>query len=291
MRADYWLRRHYPSLSRRHIDEALARWLVKTAHGGPLVKGAEIGADSTPDCTQLERHLALLRQGNAALSIPVLLESEELVVVDKPAGIPGHPLSLFETDTVTHWAIATYPQILTWADGCQPTVTPHRLDTDTSGVLLVAKTGAAYTAWRKRFSQKSVSKRYLAWCWGQGPVEQRSVMSAMAHDPTDRRKMICLSQPDPAPSGRVFPALTMLRTLRQLKDRFLCELTMRTGVMHQIRVHMESVGYPLLGDQLYDRKWTERVEQYPLTLLRCTRLQWEDFSVQAKAEKFIGQFE
>mgnify|MGYP001583300109 CR=1 FL=1 len=291
MRADHWLREHYPALNRRHIDEALARKLVRPAGGGSLVKGAEISAGLPPDCALLDLHLELLGKGNSALRIPVLLESMEIVVVDKPAGIPSHPISLFDTNTVTSWAIATYPEILTWAGVCQPTVTPHRLDTDTSGILLVARTGEAYTMWRRRFSEKKVEKRYLAWCWGRGPSAARMIDVAIAHDRRDRRKMLAVDGQNVAHAGSKFSAATGVRTIHQLRDRCLCELTMHTGVTHQIRVHMALLGNPLVGDRLYDPDCNDRAEQFPHTLLRCIALHFDEFQVAADGEGFTRTFQ
>jgi len=291
MRTDYWLRKKYPELSRRHIDEALARRLVKSAGGGALVKGAAVAAERPPDCTLLDDFLKSLGAGNSTLDVPVVLETGELVVVDKPPGIPSHPVSLFDTDTITNWAIAHYPEILLWAGKCQPTVTPHRLDTDTSGILLVARTGEAYTTWRRRFSEGRVEKRYLAWCWGQGPSASQTIDATMAHDRRDPRKMLALDGQNSAHAGaRRFPAITEVRTLRQLGDRCLCEMVMRTGVTHQIRVHMAMAGNPLLGDQLYSPLAQDRVQQFPHTLLRCTVLQSEAFKVSADGGAFSRQF-
>jgi 23S rRNA pseudouridine1911/1915/1917 synthase len=291
MRTDYWLRKKYPELSRRHIEEALERRLIKSAEGRPLVKGAMVPANQPPDCTLLDNFLKRLGEGNSTLQVPVILETAELVVVDKPPGTPSHPVSLFDSSTITNWAIARYPEILLWANKCQPTITPHRLDTDTSGILLVARTGEAYAIWRRRFSEGKVEKRYLAWCWGQGPSGLRTIDAAMAHDRRDPRKMLALDGQNVAHAGaRRFPASTDVRTIHQLADRFLCELMMHTGVTHQIRVHMAMAGTPLLGDKLYNPLPADRVEQFPHTLLRCTALQCDRFSVSADTESFRRQF-
>ena len=279
-------------MSRRHIDEALARRLVTSADGRPLVKGAGITADQSPDCALLDSYLERLGEGNSALHIPVLLESAGLVVVDKPPGIPSHPVSLFDSNTVTNWAIVHYPEILLWAHKCQPTITPHRLDTDTSGILLVARTGAAYEIWRRRFTEKKIEKRYLAWCWGQGPAGLRIIDAVIAHDRRDPRKMLAVDGQNIAHAGqRKFSAATSVRTIRQLQDRWLCELVMHTGVTHQIRVHMASAGYPLLGDRLYDLEINDRAEQFPHTLLRSTALRCEELEVSADGVEFSQKFQ
>lgn len=291
VRVDYWLRQRYPELTRRHIDEALANQLVRSASGAQLAKGAMVANDLPPDCSPLEQHLAIIRAGNPQLQIPVLHVSAALLAIDKPAGMPSHPISLFDDGTVTNWAIARYPEVLQWAKDCQPTITPHRLDTDTSGVLLVARTSDAYELWRRRFSEKKVMKHYLAWCWGQGPTDDLLITSGIAHDPRDRRKMLVAGENGSPHRRKIFAAATAVRMCRQLQDRFLCELTMHTGVTHQIRVHLASTGNPLLGDRLYDSKYENRCELFSHTLLRCTGLQYGEFSVAVDPAEFTGRFQ
>ncbi|MBI1732942.1 MAG: RluA family pseudouridine synthase [Gammaproteobacteria bacterium] len=286
MRADHWLRQRYPSLTRRHVAEALEHGLVRASGGRLLARGDVIDADNSPDCTRLERHLELLRGGNAGLDIPILLESDDVVAVDKPPGLPSHPISLFDVATVTGWATARYPEIMEWAPDCQPTVTPHRLDNDTSGVLLVARTRVAFESWRRRFAAKQVTKRYLAWCWGARPSGIRVIDCGIAHDPRDERKMIAIKSADTPYRGRVHRASTSIRTECELADRFLCEITIQTGVTHQIRVHMASLGNPLVGDRLYDPQAKHRTGQPEKTLLRCIELRCQAYSAEAGADDF-----
>lgn len=272
MRVDHWLRNRYPGLTRRHVEEALQHRLVTSAGGGALAGGATFNPDAPPACLNLDAHLAALRAGNPDLRIQVLTESTDVIAVDKPARIPGHPISLLDRDTVTHWAFATYPEILGWATACQPTITPHRLDTGTSGILLVARTADAYAQWRQRFSAGQVEKTYLAWCRGIGPVQTVICTLPVAHDPSDRRRMICISEGGIRRVGRIFAAETQLRTLEQKAGHFLCELKMRTGVTHQIRVHMAALGNPLLGDSLYGPGGDSLGTGTDHALLRCVSL-------------------
>ena len=102
VRVDLWLRRRFPVLSRRHVEEALLSGLVRSATGARVRKGDVIEATGTLDCSELEQHLAHIAAGNPGLEVAVLFEDAAIAVIDKPAGMPGHPVSLFETDTVTH---------------------------------------------------------------------------------------------------------------------------------------------------------------------------------------------
>lgn len=286
MRVDHWLRQRYPQLSRRHVEEALSQRFVTTPGGGSLARGGSVDLQAPPLCARLEGHLATLLSGNPALSVPIILELPDLVVVDKPAGMPSHPLSLLERDTITHWAMARYPEICRWATQCQPTITPHRLDTGTSGALLVARTGAGYEQWRRRFTQKHVEKTYLAWCWGKGPAAPAVCKFDIAHAPGDRRRMVALPAGRTREPERIFSAETRIRTREQFAGYFLAELAMHTGVTHQIRVHMAAMGYPLLGDALYDPQINHRGIEFPNALLRCVRILSEDLDVCAEQESF-----
>lgn len=282
MRVDHWLRELYPQFRRRHVEEALAQRLVTAPGGGRLARGGIIDPHNPPLCARLDDHLTTLNAGNPSLSVPIILELPGLVVVDKPAGMPGHPLSLMERDTITHWALARYPEIRTWAVDCQPTVTPHRLDTGTSGALLVARSANAYRDWRRRFTEKRVEKTYLAWCWGTGPLAPVKCALPIAHAPGDRRRMIAL----PVDGGAGYAAETWLHTVDQQQEYFLAELVMRSGVTHQIRVHTAALGHPLLGDALYDPLHAQRGTAFPNALLRCIRIRSDDLDVRARSESF-----
>ena len=285
IRLDAWLRRRYPGLSRQHIIEAIEEGLVRREGGGRLRKGDRIA--DPPDCTGLDRHLARILSGNPALDVPVLEETDDIIVVDKPAGMPGHPVHLLDIDTVCHWALARYPQIRAWCTAGQPTLTPHRLDTGTSGVLLVAKTAAAYRHWRGLFSGGKVEKQYLAWCWGVPAADRWRVDIGLVHDTSDRRRMV------PAGGGRaqrVLPAESHVSVEKRLDDRFLCRVTCRTGVMHQVRAHLRVSGHPLLGDDLYDDAFAARPASFPHVLLRAVRLAAPGFTAAAPETPFAERF-
>jgi 23S rRNA pseudouridine1911/1915/1917 synthase len=282
-RLDHWLGQRFPGLSRRQVLEAIESGLVRARGGGKVRKGDRVVAGREPDCSRLEAHLQRLAAGNPDLFVPILLETEGLVAVDKPAGMPGHPVHLQDFDTVTHWALHRYPEIRTWATDCQPTVTPHRLDTGTSGVLLVARTGPEYERWRAHFSRSEVQKRYLAWCWGSPTRDRWIIDRPIGHARGDRSRMEVREK-----GGR--RAVSEVEVLRHLPDRFLCELLLRTGVTHQVRVHMAACGHPLAGDRLYDAEFGARVERPEHALLRAVAICCGDFRVGAPREEFAALF-
>jgi 23S rRNA pseudouridine1911/1915/1917 synthase len=282
-RLDHWIGERFPGLTRNQVVEALEDALVRAADGSRLRKGDRVRAGAEPDCTRLEAHLHRIGAGNAALEVPVLLETPELAVVDKPAGMPGHPVHLRDFETVTHWALHRYPEIRSWCTVAQPTVTPHRLDTGTSGILLVARTAAEFSRWRRRFTRGEVEKRYLAWCWGAPRRDRWIIDRPIGHARGDRSRMEIREK-----RGR--RAVSEVEVVRQLPDRFLCELLLKTGVTHQVRVHMAASGHPLLGDRRYDAEFAARPEQPAHALLRAVAVSCGDFEVGAPRREFVARF-
>jgi 23S rRNA pseudouridine1911/1915/1917 synthase len=187
---------------------------------------------------------------------------------------------------VTHWLLAQYPEVGTEFPEVQPTVTPHRLDTGTSGVLIVSKTQRGYQMWRDRFRRKEVTKTYLAWCWGTPKEEEFFTDMAIAHFPGDSRRMTVASEAHRPP---ILPAKTRMqvKTRREDLGLFLAEVTCETGVTHQVRVHLASLGFPLVGDALYDPRFSERGISKPHHQLRALRLSWKEGTAQVEAEPFL----
>ncbi len=271
-RLDQFLRQRFPSLTRRQAEEAADGGLVKTAAGAKVKKGLRGFAPESLDLAPLASHLEALRKGNPALKIVVLQSTPELFVIDKPAGIHSHPLSLFDRDTVTGWAFQHDPQIAIEFPEIQPTVTPHRLDKETSGILLVARTQSAFQKWRGIFSGHAAAKEYLAWCWGSPGDKTYNVENQIGHDARDARKMRVGWDGDPGLRGPFLDAASRIEVLEVRSDKFLARVSCETGVTHQVRVHCADLGFPLVGDELYDPAHAERPVSVAGHLLRAVKL-------------------
>lgn len=174
----------------------------------------------------------------------ILYRDKRLVAVDKPPGVPstgrvGGALS------IASMLLASFPE-MSAIDTRRDAGLVHRLDTGTSGVLLAARRADAYRELRQAFARKEVEKVYLAVV--RGRVDAAGTIDLpLAHHPRSRRRMI------PARGTRrpSWPALTVFRPLRHASDATLIELRMRSGVTHQLRVHLAVLGHPILGDTLY----------------------------------------
>ncbi len=281
-RVDKRVREAFPDLSGRLVEEALDLGLVRTVSGARLLKGTKISAHEPLDFKGLTDAVEKARQGNAGLEIAVLYEDDDIWVVDKPAGLPGHPLRLLESETVTHWAFARSPELAKEFKLAQPTLTPHRLDTGTSGVLIVARSADAYRAWRYRFESGTVRKSYLAWCWGAPSSNAWSCADPIGKAKGKASKW-SVGGVDPR------PALSRIRVVEQRGERFLAEVHCETGVTHQVRVHLAHSGFPLVGDRAYDPHFVGRALQPSHHWLRAYALVWERFSFSAPTETFRRQ--
>lgn len=187
---------------------------------------------------------------NPTLSIAVLHEDPCFLVLDKPAGMPVHPLAPDETGTVVNALLAHYPQLAgVGPDPLFPAIV-HRLDTDTSGVLLAARDHESYRHLRRQFKRGAVEKRYLALVHGE--VRQEGRLDQMiVHGPGPRHRMIVLPPGAPPRGRRPMRALTEYGVRQRLPGFTLLEVLIRTGVTHQIRCQLASIGHPVAGDDLY----------------------------------------
>ena len=175
------------------------------------------------------------------LPLRVLHLDPQLVAVNKPAGMPSHPLEPGERGTVVNALVARHPECADASADPREGGLVHRLDTLTSGVLLAARTAEAWRALRDAFSGRQVDKRYLAVV--TGPVADEGEIDLPLRHRGDHV--------EPALSGGGREALTDFRVLSRAGDVSLLEVRIHTGVLHQIRAHLAAIGAPVLGDTDY----------------------------------------
>jgi len=174
--------------------------------------------------------------------VPVLYEDDDLVVLDKPAGLTVHPGAGRSTGTLAHQLLARYPEMAGVGGPGRPGIV-HRLDQGTSGALVAARTAAAYARLARAFAAREVEKRYLAVVYGTPKPPAGRIEAPIGRHPDRRREMAVRA------GGR--PAVTGYRTLASAAGLSLLEFDLGTGRTHQIRVHARHLGHPLVGDPLY----------------------------------------
>jgi 23S rRNA pseudouridine1911/1915/1917 synthase len=177
------------------------------------------------------------------IPLAIVYEDADVIVVDKPAGMVVHPAPGHPRGTLANALLAHVPGIS--VGGSQRPGIVHRLDKDTSGLIVAAKTDRGRTALVTQWESRSVEKTYLALVSGSVADEDATVDAPIGRDPKNRQRMTVLR------SGR--PAVTHFHVVGRFPDTTLLEISIETGRTHQIRVHLAFIGHPVVGDQLYGR--------------------------------------
>jgi 23S rRNA pseudouridine1911/1915/1917 synthase len=186
---------------------------------------------------------------NQAQDIPltIVFEDEHLLVVDKPAGLVVHPAAGNADGTLVNALLHHCGDSLSGIGGVARPGIVHRIDKDTSGLMLVAKTDVAHVGLAKQFAAHSIARRYLAIVSGVPRLSKGTIDAPLARSSADRKKIAVVED------GRGKRAVTHWTRLEVLREAALVECRLETGRTHQVRVHMTSIGHPLLGDPVYAR--------------------------------------
>ena len=179
------------------------------------------------------------------LPLDIIYEDDDLLVINKPKGMVVHPAPGAASGTLVNALIAHCK--LAAVGGVERPGIVHRLDKDTSGLIVVAKNDTAHHSLQKQIQARTAERKYLALVWGNPRFEQAVVDAPIGRHPVDRKKMAVIQSP--AYRSRV--ALTDLRVLERFGPMTLIEAGLRTGRTHQVRVHAAYAGHPIVGDPVY----------------------------------------
>ncbi|MDQ3471346.1 MAG: RluA family pseudouridine synthase [Pseudomonadota bacterium] len=180
-----------------------------------------------------------------AIPLTIVFEDEHLLVLDKPAGLVVHPAAGNADGTLVNALLHHCGSSLSGIGGVARPGIVHRIDKDTSGLLVVAKTDVAHEGLARQFAAHSIDRRYLAIVTGIPRASQGTIDAPLARSAANRKKIAIV----PANKGK--RAVTHWKRLEMLRDAALVECALETGRTHQVRVHMASIGHPLLGDPVY----------------------------------------
>ena len=186
--------------------------------------------------------VAPARADAEALPLDILYQDEDVAVLNKPAGMVVHPGAGHSSGTLVN-ALLHHVQDLSGIGGEMRPGIVHRLDRGTSGVMVVAKNDAAHQELSRQFQDREVEKEYIALVWGVVQAGRR-IDAAIGRDPVNRQKMSSRAR-------RARDAVTRITRAHHLRGVTLCQVAIHTGRTHQIRVHLNAIGHPIVGDALY----------------------------------------
>ena len=256
VRLDAFLRKCLPQLSRGVLASAIDNNFFWTG-GRPGRKGDKLRAGQIVTFRGPEEWLLTRPSPAKQLNVPIMYEDASLMVVGKPAGMATHGFSGKDTQTLANFLLAHRPGLITVGKSRWEPGLVHRLDRETSGLVLVVKTPAAFDSLRLQFRRREVKKTYWALVWGTTAAEG-TIDFSIAHDSRDRRRMRALKNSDRRLEPvRHWQALTQFKRINRRDGLSLVEVEMATGVTHQIRVHLAAMGHPIVGDVLYGQAGSE----------------------------------
>jgi 23S rRNA pseudouridine1911/1915/1917 synthase len=188
------------------------------------------------------------------IPLQIVFEDDQLIVINKPAGLVVHPAAGIHSGTLAN-ALAYHFQQLANADSIRPGIV-HRLDKDTSGLLVAAKTESAHENLSDQFRAREVFKSYIALVYGVVKQQSGRIEQPIARDPRNRTRMAIV------PGGR--GALSLYKVRRSFDSFTLLDVELKTGRTHQIRVHLSWFKHPVVGDELYDNGRDNNIQDVQL---------------------------
>lgn len=244
VRIDVWISKRLEKYSRSYIQKLLNEGLVFV--NGSVVKSnykVRINDEITLQIPQAE----VLDIVPESIEIPVLYEDEDILVVNKPKGMVVHPAAGHYSGTLVNALMKYCGDSLSSINGVIRPGIVHRIDKDTSGVLVVAKSNEAHERLSLKLKDHDINRIYIALVHGIIREESGKIDAPIGRHPVDRKKMAVNTN-----NGR--RAVTHFKVLERFKNATLVEVRLETGRTHQIRVHMSYIGYPIIGDIVYGKQ-------------------------------------
>jgi len=239
IRLDKYLAREYPEFSRSRLQKLIAQGYILVNECGARASQKLNVGDKICVVLPPPEQISLVAE---PIPVDVIYEDDDLLVVDKPAGLVVHPSPGHTAHTLVNALLARCPGLSSFGDAMRPGIV-HRLDRDTSGLMIIAKNSSAQQYLINQFKARSVSKGYLVLVKGKLTPSQGIIDAPIGRDPSNRKRMAVVA------GGR--QARTRYKVKEYLGEYTLLDVATETGRTHQIRVHLSAIGYPVVGDPVY----------------------------------------
>ena len=241
MRLDKYLAEQFPEQTRSYLQKLIKEGQVlvngKTVKSGyQLSKGDEVSV-TIPEAKELDVE-------PQKMDLDIVYEDEDVILINKPKGMVVHPAPGHTTDTLVNGLLYHCKDNLSGINGVARPGIVHRIDRDTTGILIVCKNDMSHNSIAAQLKEHSINRRYRALVHGNLKEDTGTVEGPIGRHPVDRKKMAINER-----NGK--PAVTHYTVLERFGNYTLIECKLETGRTHQIRVHMTSIGHPLVGDEVY----------------------------------------
>lgn len=241
MRLDKYLTEQFPEQTRSYLQKLIKEGSVlvngKTVKSGYQLSAGEEVAVTIPEPEELD----VLP---VKMDLEIVYEDEDVILVNKPKGMVVHPAPGHTTDTLVNGLLYHCNGNLSGINGVARPGIVHRIDRDTTGILIVCKNDLSHNSIAAQLKEHSITRKYRALIHGNIKTDQGTVEGPIGRHPVDRKKMAINER-----NGK--PAVTHYQVLERFGNYTLIECVLETGRTHQIRVHMSSIGHPLVGDEVY----------------------------------------
>jgi len=262
-RIDRMLATHLGDLSRTRLKRLVE--LGRVSLGDATIKDPSMRVKPGQSFRVRVPAPAVDRPEPQAIALDILFEDEHVIVIDKPAGLVVHPAPGNPDHTLVNALLAHCGDTLAGIGGVKRPGIVHRLDKDTSGLMVVAKSELAHARLAADFAARRIERAYQALVWGVPAAATGEIDAPIGRSPQNRKKMAIVAR-----GGK--PAITRYRVLRQFSDKAaLVECRLATGRTHQIRVHLSARGHPLIGDRTYGGA-RAAIAPFPRQALHAVRL-------------------
>ena len=241
MRLDKYLSEQFPEQTRSYLQKLIKEGQVRV-NGKSVKSGYQLSiGDEVSVSIPEPRELDVEPQ---KMDLDIIYEDEDVILVNKPKGMVVHPAPGHTSDTLVNGLLYYCKDHLSGINGVARPGIVHRIDRDTTGILIVCKNDMSHNSIAAQLKEHSINRRYRALVHGNIKEDQGTVEGPIGRHPVDRKKMAINER-----NGK--PAVTHYTVLERFGNYTLIECKLETGRTHQIRVHMTSIGHPLVGDEVY----------------------------------------